>query len=276
MDKSAYYNIKKHYEKLSNKEKIIADYFLNHPEIAVSNTITQISGEIAISNATIVRFVRKIGFRSYSEFKISLARETTEEEPQYEQNEHDPISTAINNTLIAIEESKQAFNPKSFNIASELISKADMIYCFGVGGNSVLAFDFYHRFINTGIPCHFNFDFHTQLMLASQTKKNDIAILFDYTGLDKDMLDIAKELTLKGCPIITITCNKKAPINTYSTEQLYVSNSQVPNKLTNTYVERIPMLIIIDILYLEVISMIKERSTEATSHVIAVENTRQL
>ncbi len=276
MNKSAYYNIKKHYEKLSDKEKVIADYFLNHSKIAVSNTITQISNEIDISNATIVRFVRKIGFNSYNAFKISLARESIQDSNHYTLDENDKISTVIANTIMAIEDSKKVFNPESFAKASNLIAQANIIYCFGIGGESVLAFDFYHRFISTGIPCQFNFDFHTQLILASQTTEKDIAVVFNYTGVDKDMLDIIKVLKDTNCPIITITCNKEAPINLYSSVCVYLSPSYIVNQVTHTYTERFPMLLIIDILYLEVITLIEAQSVKAISTVREVEYSRQL
>ena len=130
--------------------------------------------------------------------------------------------------------------------------------------------------ISTGIPCLFNTDFHTQLILASQSKPGDVAILFCYTGINRDSIDIAKVLKEKGCTIIIVTRDDNSPINQYADLGIYVSGMTAPSEITDTYPERISLSVIVDVLYLIVISKLKDKSIKPVKNVVEIEKTRRL
>ena len=57
---------------LTLKERIIATFILNNPRKAVFMTTNQLSRTCLVSKATVVRFVRHLGYDSYNEFLQSL------------------------------------------------------------------------------------------------------------------------------------------------------------------------------------------------------------
>ena len=66
--------IQHHYPELTGKGKALADYVLATPDKAVFMTTRQLSDTVGVSKATVVRFVRQLGYDSYARF-ISALRE---------------------------------------------------------------------------------------------------------------------------------------------------------------------------------------------------------
>ncbi len=64
--------INEKYESLAAKGKRLADFVLSSPDKAVFMTTRQLAAAVGISEATVVRFVRQLGFESYSLFITTL------------------------------------------------------------------------------------------------------------------------------------------------------------------------------------------------------------
>ena len=56
----------------TNSEKKIFEYIEKNPENIIHMNIRDISNEIKIGETTVIRFCKKIGFKGYHDFKISL------------------------------------------------------------------------------------------------------------------------------------------------------------------------------------------------------------
>ena len=67
--------IRKHYEHLSNTEQQIADLILSDWKRIIDMPVAQIACEAGVSQATVVRFCRSIGFDGVPELKLYLKRE---------------------------------------------------------------------------------------------------------------------------------------------------------------------------------------------------------
>ena len=52
---------------LTKTDRRIADYILEHMDSMGFQTLTSLSIEIGISDTSIIRFIRKLGFRGYAE-----------------------------------------------------------------------------------------------------------------------------------------------------------------------------------------------------------------
>ena len=64
--------INEKYESLAAKGKRLAEFVLSNPDQAVFMTTRQLAAAVGISEATVVRFVRQLGFESYSLFITTL------------------------------------------------------------------------------------------------------------------------------------------------------------------------------------------------------------
>ena len=67
--------IKVLYNEMGRAEKKIADWILANPGGLIPLSISELADKCSCSEATIVRFARRLGFDGYQALKISLARE---------------------------------------------------------------------------------------------------------------------------------------------------------------------------------------------------------
>lgn len=68
--------IKVMYDSMGNAEKRVADWIVNNAENLLPLSIVELAERCRCSEATIVRFSRKIGCSGYQELKLLLARES--------------------------------------------------------------------------------------------------------------------------------------------------------------------------------------------------------
>ena len=253
MDISVIFNIKSCYPNFSLKERKIADYILKNPTISVDLSIDQLSDKIGISESTLVRFVRKLNFSGYKQFRICLARETVPVDIKPIEQGLDSVEAALKSTQQCLEETFRQLDHLCIKKSGKMIANARQFFIAGLGGSGIVASDLYHRFVGTDVCCQFSNEFHTQLMLASQATKEDVALIISHTGIDLDAIAIAKEYQTQECPIIVITSHPLSPIAQLATEKILVRNTQ-PSPIVELFSERIASLVIIDSLYIEVIT----------------------
>lgn len=63
--------------KVTKSDKIILKYLKNNLNEFSFKSITEISQEIEVGEATITRFTRKMGFNSLQDFRVNLTKEVT-------------------------------------------------------------------------------------------------------------------------------------------------------------------------------------------------------
>lgn len=56
-------------------EQQIIDFINNHPRVVVNLSLQDLSQECYVSQASIIRFVKKLGLKGFADFKVHLAQE---------------------------------------------------------------------------------------------------------------------------------------------------------------------------------------------------------
>ena len=67
--------IKGFYPSLRPSEQKVASYILEHPEDVIHLSVTELSKRCGVSDAAIIKFCQRIGYKGYQEMKIYLAKE---------------------------------------------------------------------------------------------------------------------------------------------------------------------------------------------------------
>lgn len=258
--KSAIFNIKQSLTKLSKTESQIATFILANPKEAVNPSIEELSELIGCSEATLVRFVRKIGFKGYQQFRISLATETLSPQNQVFEveidKETDVASTVFKSAIKALNETYNLLSRDKINSVVDELVKAPKIYLFGLGGSNILALDFFHKIIRTGLNCQYIEDFHMQLMAASQSKPNDVAIIFSHTGANYDIISLADELKSHECKVVTLTSFPKSQLAKMS-DYVITTYHNLENLVAESFSSRIATSAITDVFYVLILEKLK-------------------
>lgn len=263
---SVIYSIKDKYSELSKKEKQIADYIIKYPKESVNPSIDELAKKVGTSEATLVRFVRKLGYEGYQKFRIALAQESIAVNSQvfeidFDKKEDIP-SLIFKHTIQVLEASAQTLNQENLMKIATNMTKSNKVYLFGLGGSNIAAREAFHKFIRTGLTCQFAEDFHMQLMLASQASKDDCAILFSHLGNNYDIISLAKELKERGCKVCVISSYANSPLARLADILLQACplNSEV---VAEAFSASIATATFINILYVEIMDIKKEEALKS-------------
>src|SRR5690242_16675602 len=88
-------------DSLSRSESRVADYVLNAPQSVLELSIEALSKAAGVSEPTVARFCKSVGFSGWKEFKIQVARSLGGGVPFVHQDVRadDPISVAAGKVI---------------------------------------------------------------------------------------------------------------------------------------------------------------------------------
>jgi len=262
---SCLYTIHHMYDQLSTSHRRIADYIIAHPQRAIHATIDALAKEIETSESTLVRFVRKLGYDGYQHFRISLATELVSPPKRvYETDitqEKNIIPTVFNSSIETLRATRERLDSSRILDVSRQMINAKNILLLGMGGSFIVALDGFHKFVRIGLPVKMIQDFHIQLMMASQSSSEDIAIIYSHTGINVDAISIADELRKQHCHTICITSNDNSTLSRHCDESLLVYTKS-NGVISEAFSARIAQMAVNDALYLYAL---KEKEDESVA-----------
>lgn len=246
--------IRASFPSLSDKEKGIASYILEHPDKIIHLSINELAEETQCAEATIFRLCKRLGFKGYQALKIALAKEVVHpiqdlHEAIGEEDDYPTIAQKVFLTNIeALKDTLEILDGSAIEKAVSMLSEAGRIDLFGVGGSAAITMDAYHKFTKTGIPTFYHFDSHMQAIQASLRGPGDVVVGISHSGVNKDILQNLKIAKEAGAKIITITHYGKTPISQMSDVSLFTASRETIFR-TEALASRLAQLCIIDALY---------------------------
>ena len=63
------------YDKIFQAEKKVADFILKNPELAVNANVSELANYSGVSDATVIRLCKHLGYQGYYQMKICLSRD---------------------------------------------------------------------------------------------------------------------------------------------------------------------------------------------------------
>ncbi len=249
------------YRFFSDKEKLIADYFLQNTDQLIKKTIVNLSDEIGVSQTTIFKFVKKLGFNGFQDFKISMAVHSKSSEPDPILTAYTDISTedtsaeiaqkVLNSNIQSMQYLAHSITQEKLDNVLAMINQCNYLHFFGVGGSSVIAYDSYQKFLRTRHRCDHIFDYHLQLMNATKFTKEDVVFLFSHSGQSVETLNLAREVSKGDAKLIVLTGNPYCELVELADESITIYSEESKFR-TESLSSRILYLSLMDIIYVNV------------------------
>lgn len=254
----------KHYQTLRPSEKKVADYILRNPSDIPSISLAQLSHMVSVSDPTVMRFLRSIGFLSFSEFKVHLATNLGSRAQQMEDEllvdlhiSKEDLLTDIPQKIIAqtiqsLKGTLQLVNVDTFQQAITYITTSNMIDIYGVGNSTSVALDMVNKFSRIGLKCRCTLDNHLQQINAAHLTSKDLAIVISHSGSTIDTVDTLKLAKMAGAKTIAITNFRATALPNFSDLCLFTGDVET-SFYTETMFSRTSQLAYVDMLYTGVI-----------------------
>jgi DNA-binding MurR/RpiR family transcriptional regulator len=255
-------------------EKKVAEYILCHPQEVVNLSVQKLAEKAKVSEATIIRMSRTLKCKGFQELKLKLAYELAK--PQSNLYEDIPtddsaksfIQTISQNNIQSIQNTLMVLSEEEVEQAVNLLSDARKVAVFGIGASAIVGMDLKQKLTRIGRWCEEGFDGDTQITIAANLTKEDVAIGISYSGQTKDVIEALRIAKDSGAKIISLTKSGDNPVSDLADVKLHTTSLErdVRSGATSS---RIAQLNVIDILFLGV------TRSDQTKNIEALERTRK-
>ncbi|MBU5465567.1 MurR/RpiR family transcriptional regulator [Virgibacillus sp. MSJ-26] len=236
--------------KFTAADEQIADYFLNGKPPLKQSALAQ---KINVSSASVTRFSKKLGFENYKELMYFYRKKL--------ENYSDDSSSVTSNLQFRykelINEIDERLEIEDIKTVCKHIKDHQIIHIFGLGLSAIAGEDFKFRFTRIGKYVEVVQDYDSIEMISSLLTGENLLIYLSLRGENQHVIQSLKDLKEKGVFIIIITSNQSEEINELADVTLLTSN--IKNSSGAGQVSgQIPLLILIDMIYSQYISMYRE------------------
>ena len=251
--------VNREYYQLTGAERKIADYMLLQRQECQYLSISEMAEVAGVAEATVSRFCRRLGYKSYSDFKLAVAGSASAQRPmsplygvvQQEDSMGDMCQKIYAADVDAITQTLALINPAAIAAAADMLVSADRVLCMGLGGSMLLAQETAHLF-STARPNFFAVeDPHFQAIRCALLTERDAVICFSYSGSSRDIVDMLKLVRGRGAKIILITRFPQSPGAACADVVLECGAREGPLQMCSI-AARMGQLYIIDVLFSEV------------------------
>ncbi len=247
---------------LPRAEKAFAQALVENPDAITHLTLAQIAAESNSSEASVIRFCKRMGYHGYMDLKDAfiLAMADGSEVHEEEIEESDDISVILKKVFqsnVQTLQNTMVLANEGYTDALNAMIGARSIHFFGVGDAYAACQFAFMKFCRLGIPCSAHSDVMLQYTIADNLGPGDVALAVSYEGRSRNVVQAMKIAKKRGATTISITKMNKSPLLKYTDISLFISVSDLTigrDKATR----RVADQFILDVLYLGYITKTKK------------------
>ena len=202
--------IKNSLPELRKSERAVGEFVLEDPKSVINMKTAEASEKIGISEPTLIRFCKALGFSGYQDFKINLSQQLAADDyfVMYEIDEDDSIhelcEKVFDTTISEILNVRSQIDQNILEEAIEALANARRVEFYSFGGSAPVAMDAQHKFFRLKIPSSYISDPHIQFMSANSLGKKDVVVAISQSGTTSALLDSVKIVRKSGVKVIGI------------------------------------------------------------------------
>lgn len=207
--------IHENFDQMFSAEKKVAQFILDEPEKAVLMNVSEIANASDVSDATVVRMCKHIGYSGYYQMKIHLSHELGRNILQEKHKNGKPksVKDMLEIQAASLLDLANFLDMKTLLSCTKLIQESTMLHVIAVGHTSPVAMDLGFRLSRAGkhtsyflIPEHF-------LSALNNAGKSDLIIAISRSGSSRQVLQAVELAREKGAKCIVITARQNSPLS---------------------------------------------------------------
>ena len=251
------------YNDMGSAEKKVADWLFSHSGEILPYSISDLASKCNSSQATIVRFSKRLGCAGYQDLKLMLAKEHDKKviAPTIT-GEDDCFSIfekVCNDAYMSLERTKKTLCAESMTRAARVIGESRRVVLIGLGTSASVAEDASNKLLRAGCNSSAYSDTHMQAIAVSQLRRGDCVVGISQSGSSKDIVEAMKTARSHGATTICITSKERSPIARQSDIVLLTDTEETRHSTLglNSHISR---LVVIDSLCYKIVYQNSERA----------------
>lgn len=229
--------ITERYDMMFSAEKKVADFVLKNPQETVNSNVSELAKLSDVSDATVVRMCRHIGYAGYYQFRITLSRDLGKQ-----QQIKDILAGSegmVDRTFGEYAENVVAVGKRIDEDVLwkcvELLKAANTVHIIAVGNSCTLSQYMGFRMERMGIRSTYDNIPEYYINHINLSNSDDLVIAISKSGSSKSVIrgiELAKE---KGLKVIAITASAQSPVSSLADYVLISSGKQEPFSIKKSY-----------------------------------------
>ena len=239
-------------QSLRKSEAKVATYVLAHANDVIKMRIVDLAAQSEVSEPTVIRFCRALGFDGFQSFKLQLAQQLGlgSVYTQFAVDDNDTVADLGNKvfdtTIGSLLTVRDELNPEVLEQAINTISNARRVEFYGFGASGSVAADAQHKFFRLQLSTAAYTDPHIQHMSAISLSTKDVVVAISQSGETQALLQSVNLAREAGATVIGVT-PQNTSISHKCSIPIYVNMEEDLQSFTPVS-SRIAHLVVIDVL----------------------------
>ncbi|WP_145651650.1 SIS domain-containing protein [Pseudoduganella lurida] len=203
-------SIRTQLDSLSKSERKVALAVLDNPSRTVSSNITALAKSAQVSEPTVVRFCRTLGYDGWHEFKLKLAQGLAvalpglNEAPSQGDLAADLVNKICSRSINTLLDLRNNLQPEPVQRALDILSTAKKIEFYGQGTSGIVAADAQHKFFRSGVPTVAYSDPAIHNIAAALLRQGDALVAISQRGNSPALVHSAQLAKDGGADVIVL------------------------------------------------------------------------
>lgn len=193
----------------------VADVVARDPGAVIAGRMADLARMAGVSEPSVLRFCRAIGFESFNAFKIRLAQDVAVRDgggvslSQVELSRDDTAGSAVSKVFAAaidcLVRVHDALDTVAVERAALAVARSRRVEIWGYGASGVVAEDAAHKLFRLVPGAVARRDPHMQIMAASALGAEDAVIAISHTGRTRELVEAVTRARRTDATVIAIT-----------------------------------------------------------------------
>ena len=183
--------------------------------MAIYASVNEVAAAAGVSEATVMRFCRTLGFKGFQDFKIAMARELVAPPPRLPEDAGPAtlVRSIFKANVAALEETLEVLEMRQLLQAGQVIENCRRLIIGGLRGSALAAQYAAIRFAPLGLDLHCFTETYQMSMSAALLGREDVLLAISHSGSTQGILTAARVAKDNGARVLAITSNPLAPLS---------------------------------------------------------------
>jgi DNA-binding MurR/RpiR family transcriptional regulator len=232
-------------------------------------TISQLAEACGTGEATVTRFVKKMGYGSLQQFKVALAAELTENSRNFIINRdidaHESALVTGRKLLEAnvstLERTLAALPEGLIENCAQKLLEARRIRFIGLGNSGFTARDSAYKFYRIGLESAGLDNSHDMFMMAALAGKGDVIVAVSQSGQSPELLQTLQLAHKQGAYCMLVTADGAAGQQEFI-DACIIYEAKESLLETGSIKAKLAQFFVMDLLYTQVVKKMPEQALE--------------